>query len=353
MIPSGVQVFVALEPIDMRYSFDRLGAAKEQVGYDARGGALFVFYGRRRDALKVLFFDGTGMCIFYKRLDRGTFKLPEQRHRPALDGSEDQLRGRRPLGRRPYISTPPTGKRPTIEPRSPAHGMIKTPRFWMIGSTPPDARSVFRAWLRSPQGAFRGLAYGLCRALQADAEGQRLTTFDDRRANQARRGLACVAEEPAGVAEDAVRVARADRQIENAAGRGANGRHACRVDEVEPDVRRAGAAHQWARRAGRRTIGISEAGERGRHHHACGAGVVSVDGAHPRVADLETVGSCARRRAQLSGACGRVPREAATVAALRPKAVDLRRGLFRRWRRTEGRAGQRQAERDHNDRTHE
>ncbi len=68
MIPSGVQVFVALEPIDMRYSFDRLaGTAKEQVGYDARGGALFVFYGRRRDALKVLFFDGTGMCIFYNQ----------------------------------------------------------------------------------------------------------------------------------------------------------------------------------------------------------------------------------------------------------------------------------------------
>jgi len=79
VIPSGVQVFVAVEPIDMRYSFDRLaGTAKDQVGYDARGGALFVFYGRRRDALKVLFFDGTGMCIFYKRLDKGTFKLPER-----------------------------------------------------------------------------------------------------------------------------------------------------------------------------------------------------------------------------------------------------------------------------------
>jgi transposase len=78
VIPSGVQVFVALEPVDMRYSFDRLaGAAQEQVGYDARGGALFVFYGKRRDALKVLFFDGTGMCIFYKRLDKGTFKVPE------------------------------------------------------------------------------------------------------------------------------------------------------------------------------------------------------------------------------------------------------------------------------------
>jgi transposase len=36
-----------------------------------------VFFGRRRDALKVLFFDGTGMCIFYKRLDAGTFQVPD------------------------------------------------------------------------------------------------------------------------------------------------------------------------------------------------------------------------------------------------------------------------------------
>ena len=78
MIPQGVQVFVALEPVDMRYSFDRLsGVAKEQIGYDARSGALFVFFGRRRDALKILFFDGSGMCQFYKRLDQSTFRLPE------------------------------------------------------------------------------------------------------------------------------------------------------------------------------------------------------------------------------------------------------------------------------------
>lgn len=78
MIPSGVEIFVALEPIDLRFSFDRLsGIAQEQIGYDPRSGALFVFYSRRRDALKILFFDGSGMCQFYKRLDRGTFKLPE------------------------------------------------------------------------------------------------------------------------------------------------------------------------------------------------------------------------------------------------------------------------------------
>ena len=69
MIPAGVEIYVALEPVDMRLSFDRLaGLAKEQVGYDARSGALFLFFGKRRDALKVLFFDGSGMAIFYKRL---------------------------------------------------------------------------------------------------------------------------------------------------------------------------------------------------------------------------------------------------------------------------------------------
>lgn len=78
MIPHGVEVFVALEPIDLRWGFDRLsGIASERVGRAARSGALFVFFGKRKSAIKVLFFDGGGMCIFYKRLDKGTFRLPE------------------------------------------------------------------------------------------------------------------------------------------------------------------------------------------------------------------------------------------------------------------------------------
>lgn len=79
MIPAGVQVFLALEPIDLRWSFERLsGVVRETIGYDPRGGALFVFYGRRKDALKVLFHDGSGMAIYYKRLDRGVIKLPTE-----------------------------------------------------------------------------------------------------------------------------------------------------------------------------------------------------------------------------------------------------------------------------------
>lgn len=78
MIPRGVEIFIGLEPIDLRWSFDRLsGIASERVGREARSGALFVFFGKRREAIKVLFFDGTGMCLFYKRLDKGTFRVPE------------------------------------------------------------------------------------------------------------------------------------------------------------------------------------------------------------------------------------------------------------------------------------
>ena len=77
MIPHGMQIFLAVAPIDLRWGFDRLaGIAKERVGYDARGGALFIFFGKRRTALRVLFFDGSGMCIFSKRLDKGTFCVP-------------------------------------------------------------------------------------------------------------------------------------------------------------------------------------------------------------------------------------------------------------------------------------
>ena len=78
MIPHGVDIFVGLEPIDLRWGVDRLaGVVLERMGRDARGGALFIFFGRRRDILKIVFSDGTGMCTFYKRLDSGVFRLPE------------------------------------------------------------------------------------------------------------------------------------------------------------------------------------------------------------------------------------------------------------------------------------
>lgn len=92
MIPAGVQVFVAVEPVDMRYGFERLsGLVREVVGLDARCRALFVFMGKRRETIKVLFFDGTGICLFYKRLDRGTFKLPDDVPTDAKSVEIDEL----------------------------------------------------------------------------------------------------------------------------------------------------------------------------------------------------------------------------------------------------------------------
>jgi transposase len=78
MIPHGVEIFVGLAPIDLRWGFDRLaGLVEEQIGRSARSGALFVFFGRRRAALKILFYAGGGLCLYYKRLDAGTFRIPE------------------------------------------------------------------------------------------------------------------------------------------------------------------------------------------------------------------------------------------------------------------------------------
>jgi transposase len=94
MIPSGVEIFVGLTPIDLRWGFDRLaGMVEEQVRRPARSGALFVFFGKRKSALKILFFDGSGLCQFYKRLDEGTFRVPQASHPDAtsIEVSEREL----------------------------------------------------------------------------------------------------------------------------------------------------------------------------------------------------------------------------------------------------------------------
>jgi transposase len=89
MIPAGVQVFVALEPVDMRYGFERLsGMIRERMGYEPRSGALFVFVGRRRQLVKILFADATGTCVFAKRLDKGVFSLPAA---PAADATHVEV----------------------------------------------------------------------------------------------------------------------------------------------------------------------------------------------------------------------------------------------------------------------
>ena len=77
MLPSTLRVFVATKPIDLRVSFDRLaGIVRDQFGDDPRCGALFFFTNKASDRCKILFCDGTGYCLLYKRLHAGTFQLP-------------------------------------------------------------------------------------------------------------------------------------------------------------------------------------------------------------------------------------------------------------------------------------
>lgn len=94
MIPRGVEIFVGLDPIDLRWGFERLcGVVAEKLGRQARSRALFVFFGKQKTALKILFFDGTGLCIFYKRLDRRRFRIPE----PAIEGDAARMIDERAL----------------------------------------------------------------------------------------------------------------------------------------------------------------------------------------------------------------------------------------------------------------
>lgn len=67
-------VFAYRQPVDMRRGFEGLGGlVREQLGEDPLSGALFLFTNRRRTTAKVLHFDGTGMGIYQKRLERGRF----------------------------------------------------------------------------------------------------------------------------------------------------------------------------------------------------------------------------------------------------------------------------------------
>ena len=70
-----LKVFASLAPTDMRKSFHGLtGIIEKELGQSVEDGDLFLFFNRRRDKLKVLFFTGDGLIILYKQLESGTFE---------------------------------------------------------------------------------------------------------------------------------------------------------------------------------------------------------------------------------------------------------------------------------------
>lgn len=86
MIPGNVRIYLCSQPGDMRRSFDGLAqAARDHMGKEPERGGLFVFLGKNRRRLKVLWLDGRGYCLFYKRLHGARFVVPMQGGGPCVD----------------------------------------------------------------------------------------------------------------------------------------------------------------------------------------------------------------------------------------------------------------------------
>lgn len=110
-----VRIFVATAPTNMHLSFDRLAAlARDVIQQDPLSGHLFVFRNRAGDKLKILAWDRSGFCLWYKRLEHGVFHVPAASATHVeleaadllllLDGIDLQQAIRRPRWRPPRVA---------------------------------------------------------------------------------------------------------------------------------------------------------------------------------------------------------------------------------------------------------
>jgi transposase len=76
-LPASVRVYLCVSACDMRKSFDGLhGIVTQSMELDAFAGHLFVFGNRRRDRIKILYWDRDGFAVWAKRLEEGTYAMP-------------------------------------------------------------------------------------------------------------------------------------------------------------------------------------------------------------------------------------------------------------------------------------
>jgi transposase len=124
-VPLPTRVFLACGVTDMRKKFDGLAVLVQQVlAQNPHSGALFVFRGKRGHLVKLLWFDGQGLCLFSKRLDRGRFVWPVTATGTVALTSGTIRPGVRPGDERPSMAF-------TLESR-------KSPRF----ARPPPRQSA-------------------------------------------------------------------------------------------------------------------------------------------------------------------------------------------------------------------
>ena len=90
--PAGVRIWLAAQPLDMRRSFDALAEhVRTILSHNPMSGHLFVFRNRSAQRVKILWWDGDGYALYYKRLERGTFQFPPA-GRASVAVAADQLK---------------------------------------------------------------------------------------------------------------------------------------------------------------------------------------------------------------------------------------------------------------------
>jgi len=115
-LPPSVRIFICTEAADMRRSFDGLAAmAKQIIGRSPFTGHLFVFRNRKKDRVKILWWDRAGFCIWYKRLEKGVFRFPEG------DGQSVEVEAADLALLLEGIDLAGANRRKRFEPRAPAY----------------------------------------------------------------------------------------------------------------------------------------------------------------------------------------------------------------------------------------
>jgi len=90
--PAALKIYLAVEPVDMRKQFNGLWVvASEKLREDPKSGAVFAFTNKKRNRLKLLYWDGTGVWVLAKRLEEGRFSWPTGRRADKLSITPESL----------------------------------------------------------------------------------------------------------------------------------------------------------------------------------------------------------------------------------------------------------------------